>query len=947
MSPRTRRTILRVGVFIALEAALTLFFLFTRPQDGFIISLPFLGETWDFLRPGALFLLFLPPILILMPTLSDLSVIQKTLMFLFRYSLFTLIVLALARPTTRGEIRRVALVFLVDTSASVGEKQISESRKVVKKLLEQRQRSTAKVRLVTFNSRPSSVYVPGKSTVSPPLRLDEQKKIYETDIASAIRLGMSLVPPGHSSRMVLVSDGLETRGNAMSLAAELKRAKIPLYYHFPLAPAKPEVFITDFILPPKVSVKQPFELTASVVSNVDTEVELFLYQGESPEEMYKNALEFYKKVTLKPGENIVTFKAQVNDLGMQAFQLKMVPKDPAKDTLTKNNQSWAVLMAKDKPRVLYVEGNTAQGRYFASALKTADIEVVERPPWGFPASLTQMKRYSCIIQSDVSVRHVSAGKMAALTQYVRGGGCYIMVGGENSFGSGGYYQTPIEKLLPVRFDLEKNRRQPKVAMVLVIDRSGSMSGTKMRLAKEAAAMTARLMGARDMIGVVAFDHRAQTVVDLTYASNRSRVESLIRKIEASGGTDIVAGLDTANHLLCDANAKVKHIILLSDGQSGRDRLEDVLQESRQCNITISVIGIGSDVDKGMLELIKERGQGRSYYTTDPHDLPRLFTKEASKVARPPLVDQPVRAKVVKNAGFLRGIDMTKAPFLLGYVPTKAKKNAEVLLVSDLYGEPLLARWNVGAGRAIAFTSDVKPRWARFWIESWSGGFQKFWAGLLRDSMRIQKLEDYTMRVKRLDRQVSVFVDAVGDNSSWRNLFESTLTVQQFGAQGHKNISLSQTAPGRYESTFALPGHGTYLLSSKHYCSPKMAAKAGVACPGPLCPCSSKRLVGEAFASVNYSYAREVKLVQPPGKKCMESPQVCPGLMLLQNLAAQSGGGELNAKGYAKLFDRGDRVEEVFHERWKLLLWPLLLLFILDILVRRVRIFGFSATLEEE
>jgi Ca-activated chloride channel homolog len=463
---------------------------------------------------------------------------------------------------------------------------------------------------------------------------------------------------------------------------------------------------------------------------------------------------------------------------------------------------------------------------------------------------------------------------------------------------------------------------------------------KMKLAKEAAAATASLLGSRDLIGVVGFDHRPKVVVELTYAANRSRISNLIHKIYASGGTDIVSALDAANNMLCEARAKVKHMILLSDGQSGRDRLEDVLQESSQCGISISVVGVGSDVDKGMMELIKERGQGRSYYTTNPHDLPKIFTKEASKVSRPPLVDEPIKVKVVKHVHFLKGINMEKAPYLLGYVPVKAKKQAEVILSSDLFGEPILARWNVGAGKAIAFTSDIKPRWARQWIESWGSGFQKFWVNLIRDSIRVRRLEDYSMTVTRNDHKIKVVVDAISRDSKWRNLMESKLTINKFGSGKKLFYDLKQSAPGRYTAEINLPGHGTYLLGSKHFCSPKLAKAAGIASPSPQSPCRRKRLIGEAFSSISYSYPKELKLVQPPGKKCIESPQTCPGLSLLQNLSSQSGGGKLDDKGKNAIFRQGEKVEKIYFDRWFLLIWPFLLIFIMDLLFRRIRLFGF-------
>jgi len=931
----------RALAFVLIEGLLAFLFHYEKPHLGLEISVPFLLEDWTFLKPEAFFLVFLPPVLLLLPTLSDLSWPQKSLMFFTRFALFFIVVIALARPATLSEKRKLSLLFIVDVSSSMGQEQIAEAERTVHRLYQEAPKD-AHIQLITFDRKPELRPLFGRSMI-PPLR--QGAPVEESQVGSALRYAMSLIPPGNDARMVLVSDGLETTGNALELAAELRRAEVPLFHHFPLAPAKPEVFIAEFSMPPKVIIREPFELTTVVISNVTVKANFQLYQGSSPEEMLRNDLEFTKSVDLVPGENVIKFKAQVNDQGIQAFRLDMDLADKKLDTITKNNQSWAVLMAKDKPRILYVEGDASRGRFFLQALKAANLEVEMRPATGFPGSLMQMKHYTCIIQSDVPATYLSTGKMMALHEYVQGGGCYIMVGGENSFGNGGYYQTPIERLLPVRFDLEKNKRQPTVAMVLVIDRSGSMSGMKIRLAREAAIATVGLLGARDLIGVVAFDHRAQIAVELTPAANRSRIEQLISKIESDGGTEIVPALEIGNEMLCDARAKVKHMILLSDGQAGRDRLEEVLQASASCGITISVVGIGSDVDKGMLELIKERSQGRSYYTVDPNDLPRIFTKEASQVARPPLVDEPIRVKIVKPASFLRGIDVENAPFLLGYVPTKIKPQADLILSSDLFGEPILARWNVGLGKAIAFTSDIKPRWSRPWIEGWPLGFQKFWAALIRDSMRIQRTEEYTMNAQALDRSVHVTVDAVGDNAGWRNLLDSLLEVQPFGGRTVQKPVLRQTAPGRYETKFNLPDHGAFLLSSKHYCDPQLAATAGITCPGPECPCESRMLLGESYASVSFAYPRELKLVQPPGQMCMDNPHTCRGLMLLQQLSEQTGGLSLSDEGRKKLYAPGMRVEPVYTERWPVVLWPFFVLFILDLLLRRVRIFGFARELK--
>ena len=267
--------------------------------------------------------------------------------------------------------------------------------------------------------------------------------------------------------------------------------------------------------------------------------------------------------------------------------------------------------------------------------------------------------------------------MNAIENYVKGGGGFIMAGGEDSFGSGGYGNTKIERILPVRFDSEKTREQPSVAIVLAIDRSGSMQGAKIEAAKESARATAEVLSPRDLIGVIGFDSHPTTVVRLQRASNRMRISAgHIARLTAGGGTNIYPALQEAYHTLQNVEAKVKHVILLSDGHAPDAGIAELCREMVGSNITVSAVGIG-DAQRSLLKMIVNNGRGRLYMTSNVSSLPRIFMKETTEAKKSSLVEDRVKAIVAKHVEMIEGTGVANAPSLLGYVSTKPKPTSEV------------------------------------------------------------------------------------------------------------------------------------------------------------------------------------------------------------------------------------------------------------------------------
>ena len=396
------------------------------------------------------------------------------------------------------------------------------------------------------------------------------------------------------------------------------------------------------------------------------------------------------------------------------------------------------------------------------------------------------------------------------------GGGFLFSGGENGYGLGGWYHTTVERILPVRMDPEKRRDEPEVAMALVIDRSGSMTGLPLEMAKQAAKATADTLAADDLLEVIAFDSQPTRIVRMTPAKHGARIQSDIARIQAGGGTEIFPALDAAYQALSTTRAKRKHVVLLTDGQAPQNGIRDLVQAMAAEEITVTTVGLGGGADETLLRMISEVGGGRFYKVADPESLPRIFTRETEMVSRSAAVEEYFQPRVAAPADFLRGIDVTGAPFLHGYIATKLKPSpAQEILTSEL-GEPILARWHVGLGWTIAWTSDVKNSWAVEWLRWPQWG--QFWGQLVREHMRAKKRQVFDMRaeVDPATGHVRAVLDAIGADDRFENGLEATLTIAGPEPTGEgkgesRKLPMPQTAPGRYEADFPLDKYGSFLL----------------------------------------------------------------------------------------------------------------------------------------
>jgi uncharacterized protein with von Willebrand factor type A (vWA) domain len=846
-------------------------------------------------------------------SLADLPIAHRAVSVLCRTAFIALLAVGLSQPVRTETTHRVCGAFLVDVSDSMSDAALEDSRHAIERAIALKAVDDD-VRLATFARRPRVVpLAPSAGRVSiPPIERLGGTLGAGTDIAGALQLAYGLCPAGTIRRVVILSDGVETEGDVLAEARRASRYGVKVFAIPSRRPVPGEVALRELRAPDHVREGETFDLHADVFSSVSQTVSLSLQQGE-----VDNALDARRVVDLEPGDNDVVFKSRAVLPGDLTYTLRAT--DAREDHFAENNRTSTVVSVLGRPVVLYVEGEPSATTYLAGALSAQDLSVDTVDP--LPTTAREAERYDFIILSDVPASRVSLVAQDTIEQYVRDlGGGFLFAGGENGYGLGGWDHTTIERILPVRADAEKRRDEPEVAMTLVIDRSGSMTGLPLEMAKQAARATAETLAPDDLIEVIAFDSQPVRIVHMLPAKHRVRIQDELAHIQAGGGTEIFSALDAAYQVLSTTRAKKKHVILLTDGQAPRASIRELVQTMSAESITVSTVGLGGGVDESLLRMISDVGGGRYYKVSDPQSLPRIFTRETEMVSRSADVEQYFQPRVVAPAGFLRGVDMDSAPFLRGYVATRLKPApAQEILESEL-GEPILARWHVGLGYSLAWTSDVKNRWAVDWVRWHAWG--QFWGQLVREHMRQKNRQVIDMRagIDPVTGHVHAIVDAIGTDDRFQNGLQAHLSVMQADATAHgasrddvRRETMWQTAPGRYEADFPMDRYGSYSLKAALE-SDVSAAKGGL----------QRVTVAESFGHVSNSYPREYRALSPDVVTLERAAEITSGT---------------TDPSPATLFDpAGDFVTRDV-SLWPRFVGAALALFLLDVFVRRVRFSG--------
>ena len=750
-------------------------------------------------------------------SLADWTPAQRRVCLAVRILLLASIVLALAGLRITRPSSETAVMFVIDGSASISPEAGKSARDFVANALAAKGAGDT-AGIVGFAEQSTLVQPPVEYPQPGEWPAPSNRK--GTDIGGALDFASALFPAGQARRIVLLSDGNDTAGRASGSAARLVAAGVEVWT-VPLRNSEvPEVIVERVEIPRRLKQGEPFDLVANIRSSVETKSKVRLYQSQF--------LVAERELALKPGDNEFRVPGLTPDGNFVPFEVEVLPEQ---DTVPDNNRASAVASLRGQPRVLLVDGDSAKARPLADALRNARIVVDLRDGRGAPKSIDDLQQFDLFILSDLSALGLSRAQMDLYRRWVQDfGGGFLMLGGESSFGVGGYFRSPVEQMLPVRMEHDDRQELPTVALLVVLDRSGSMTAqvagqTKMALANQGAALALNVLGPRDYFGVLAVDTRAHVVAALARHGAKEPVAQKILSITAGGGgIYIYTSLAESFQALRDISARIKHVILFSDaadaeeknageqqdGSKGSGTSLDLVTAMASAKITTSVVALGTEADKdtAFLRQLVERGQGRFYLTSDATTLPQIFSTETMKVAQSSLIEEPTLAMPVGKSPWIAGIDWSQSPLLLGYNATKAKPTADVLLATER-GEPLLATWRFGLGQAAAFTSDAKARWAGEWL-NWPG-YGKFWPQVVRGLLRKSDAAAFEVSTREAGGLLELQIDAVTPEGAFRNRLPITVaTRDESGSAGQ--ASAVQSAPGRYVASIPVPGEGTTVVS---------------------------------------------------------------------------------------------------------------------------------------
>jgi len=733
---------------------------------------------------------------------------RELVSLVIRLLIITCLVLALAGLEIVRSGNNLAVVFLVDVSDSMPEAAVNKEVDYVRAALKSIQPDD-KAAIILFGAdalveRPMSALNELAAITSAPIT-------NQTDLAEAIQLGLALFPSGYAKRMVILSDGAQTTGDAEAAAKFASASDAQIVVVPFINQVSAESLIVKVDAPSRLRDGEKFDLNVSIQANQSMRAVVRVLAKDQI--LYEGTHDLHK------GLQTLSLPLVAKETGFISYQVQIAPE---KDSYYQNNRLDTFSQVAGPPRVLVVappagealpagEIRPDESAALMQALTSAGYIVKLVPPTLLPSDLPSLAQYNSVVLVDVPARSLGNNQMEALRSYVRDlGGGLVAIGGPTSYGVGGYYGTPLEDALPVDMQIKDEKRRPALTIVFIIDHSGSMSETsggvmKLELAKEAAARSVEMLFPKDRAGVIAFDDAASWVVPITTLENPADVTNAIGGIQLGGGTDIYAGLLAMSKVLPDDPAKVKHVILLTDGGADSTGIPELVKKLNQENgITISTVGVGNDAAP-FLKDIAALGGGRYHFTNNPSNIATIFTEETTLATRAYIVEESFFPTLVNSSPILANIK--EAPQLHGYVATSAKDRAQVILKSPK-GDPILATWQFGLGKSVAFTSDATGRWARDWASSKI--FATFWAQAVRYTVNDSANSALQMTIESQGENAKIILDARNRTGDFLNAYQIEANIIAPNGET-QTVTFTQIAPGRYESNFNPKEQGVYLI----------------------------------------------------------------------------------------------------------------------------------------
>ena len=741
----------------------------------------------NFLHPQ---LLMLMPICILLvyitakrrPIKSKKTLISHVL----RYILIVLTILALAGtslPISTGE--KVAWI-LIDASASMATNQ-TEADQIIHDAIAAEQ-DMQKIGVIAYGKN-SMVEIPLSDS---PIYSGISTAIdaSASDLSQALALASALLPSDASGGIAVISDGLLEDADTSTLQSR----GIPVNTLQLSSPRQTDAQVSHLDLPNTAYQGQDIPVTVTVHSTISENASIVLTAN--------GRVSATRDVTLRSGENTFVFRDIAAQPGVVAYEAQVIMPG---DNVSQNDRSASYITVSGAPSILIIEGQSGAGNELGKMLRASGMSVEMLAPSHLPENAGELRAYHAVSLVNVDADTLTDKQITALSSAVKELGIGVAVfGGDSSYALGGYRGSALESMLPVTIDIKNKADLPSTALIMVIDKSGSMTDaqygvTRLDVAKEAACRAIEVLNEKDFAGVIAFDDTGKWVVPLSNVTDVASIQEQIGTIRPGGGTAFYTPLAMANDAMSQVTAQHKHIIFLTDGESGDTGYDMLAENMAQQGITLTTVAVGNGADVGVLRHLAQLGGGRAYAAGQFDNVPKIFTKETLLIAGTYVQNRTFTPIITDNSM----TDFEGFPTLNGYHATTEKALATVSLISDSE-DPLLAWWQYGAGRVLCWTSDVQGAWSTNFL-AWNDA-SSFFSGMISHILPNSEQSGEMLLENGILSYTAV------------SPMEDAQVVAQvlFPDGTYRNISLEQVSPSRYESGFEVPEIGAYAIQIEMY-----------------------------------------------------------------------------------------------------------------------------------
>lgn len=762
----------------------------------------------SFTRPEFLWLLLVAvPILAGAVRLRSAGPVRRWVITGVRAVLVTLIILALAGMEATRRSKDMTVYFVLDQSDSIPATVRQQAAESIAELAA-RKPVDDEAGLVVFGGT-ASIEDFAVNTYEFTGVINSVVDTQRSDFARALRLAMSAFPNDRMRRIVLMTDGNQTTGDGVQVARLARNEGIPIDV-LPLEyESEADVRIDKVIAPQQVAKDAPYEVRVFMSSDRDTTGQLRIFED--------GQLVASQPVQISAGKNApLVLPRRGDESGFKRYEAVV---EVAGDQRPQNNRAETFTNVRGDPRVLVVEGAPAtETNYLAAALQLEGVQVSLRGPREIPQTLEELQSYDSLVLSNVNAGEMSLQQQNMIEAAVRDLGLgLVMVGGEDSFGAGGYQDSPIERALPVSMDVKQKKVLPNGALAVILHTCEFADGNEWARRITIAAL--QVLSAQDYLGVAYFGMRpgadlAATGIGehwlwepgLQQVGTKTAMRAKIQGVTPLDMQTFDPTLRMAYEGLRDVKAQAKHIVVISDGDPAPPSRQ-LVNAIRDEGITVTGVAVFPH-DPSTVDTLREmayEGGGNFYYPKTPTELPRIFIKEASVVRRSLIFEEEFTPLFDAPSEALAGISGLRS--LLGYVVTSDKDLATVALRTDK-DDPLLAHWRYGLGKTVAFTSDAKNRWAANWVD-WDG-FSKFWSQVVRWSLRETSASNLQVTTEITGGRGQVTIDALDPAGNFRNFldFEGSVIGPDMEPVP---LRVRQVGPGRYEGEFPATAVGSYML----------------------------------------------------------------------------------------------------------------------------------------